>query len=160
MYLPFFLQSSTCRAVLQLLAVQGEYANLTALCDPAPPPCFKNSHITSQSHIPLSGTKHSPTASLSSAQVALNPETSPADLRYTNSAVVADYKDELRTELALNATPHTDAASLESTSDIVQNTSPLADPHPDRACVIGCETKDNLSKDQTLTKHISEEMLN
>lgn len=36
--MPFFLQSSTLRAVLQLLAVQGEYANLTAPHDHDPDP--------------------------------------------------------------------------------------------------------------------------
>lgn len=49
--MPFFLQSSTLRAVLQLLAVQSEYANLTAPHDhdPDPPSHLKDA----QAHNPL-----------------------------------------------------------------------------------------------------------
>lgn len=50
--MPFFLQSSTLRAVLQLLAVQGEYANLTAPHDPDPPSLLKDPQPCSPSVSP------------------------------------------------------------------------------------------------------------
>lgn len=166
MYLPFFLQSSTCRAVLQLLAVQGEYANMTAPNDPAPP-LPKDPYLTSQSQVALSGTNSSPTASLSSGQMA--PKISLADQTYQNST--ESYPE----YVTLGHTASENEVKTESTSGIAQSkgfeasSAPLASTDelfnmcPDRGPAVESEITSkmayNLIKDQLSSKTISEEIV-
>lgn len=170
MYLPFFSQSSTCRAVLQLLAVQGEYANLTDPNVPAPP-LLKDPHLSSQSQASLSGTKHSPTPSLSSAQIALNPETSSADQTYTRSAESSlEYvENTVKTESALNIRLSESTSGIPQSGGFLASSAPLASTDelfnmcPDRGPAVesgvASKTADNLSKDRFLSKTVCEEMV-
>ncbi|XP_051550280.1 pyruvate dehydrogenase E1 component subunit alpha, mitochondrial-like isoform X1 [Myxocyprinus asiaticus] len=110
-------ESSTCRAVLQLLAFQGEYANLTAPHDhdSSPPLHLKNPHLTSHRKVPLSDTKHSTTAS-PSAKMPVNTTTAPALLTCTNL---------LESSLECIALGH--AANGQSISELAPNEAPVTD---------------------------------
>lgn len=172
MYLPFFLQSSTCRAILQLLAVQGEYANLTDPNVPAPP-LLKDPHLPSQSQVSLSGTKHSQTLSLSSAQMTLNSETSSTDIKCTKStesqSSLEYVENEVKTVSALNIHLSESTSGIPQSKGFVASSVPLASagelfnmcPESDRGPALesGIDSKmvDNYIKDQLSTNTICEE---
>ncbi len=95
--MPFFLQSSTLRAVLQLLAVQSEYANLTAPHDHDPDPL---SHLKDAQ-------PHSPLAPPPLTQIPVNTPAEYKDLGHTSSGQASEH-------LGPHNRPLTDVVSSEA----------------------------------------------
>lgn len=129
--MPFFLQSSTLRAVLQLLAVQSEYANLTAPHDHDPDPL---SHLKDAQ-------AHSPLAPPPLTQTPLNTPAEYKDLGHTSSGQASGH-------LGPHNRPLTDAVSSEA---ITQKES-----YVEPAMTSGSSISEEISVVSPVTERVSE----